>query len=854
MFDIVARFATRFVFGLLLFLGAQVLWAAEDVTDKPTAEAASAEVKPIAGAKDRLVFSFRHQPWAEVLDWFAKQADLSLVMDSAPPGTFNYQDTRSYTPAEAIDLLNGVLLTKGYTLVRRDRMVMLINIEDGIPPNLVPMITPAELSERGKFELVSVVFRVNRLTSEEAEQEVSKLIGPQGKVVSLPKVSQIIVTETAGRMRTICDVLEAVEDPLGAHGDRVRAFDLRNVTPREAMSVIRQLMNIPDDKNATPDGSLRLVLDDRGRRILASGKGEQVRRVEDILRAVDVQAAGDAYADHSNRTLRMVPLSGRSMEDVLKKIEALWPTMSQNKIRIVSPSSAISIMRSPQESRRDPSRSPRDRDRDENVEEPVPPKSLPLEEPAAEGGAQAPIERSDATTSTRRRVRAFTVQADESSKLQKNDDSPIDVEREIEKLTGAASPIVIAPTQGGLMIASQDTKALDQLERLLNTLAAPAANGGREYTVFYLKYARAQPVADLIRQIMTGATVAATTRDNDDDRPPFDFGGAFGGFGGGPFGGGGGGGRGGRSSGGGDGDGEGSSPTTTTATTASTSTAPKIVPDSRLNALFVQGKADDLDTIEQLLRVLDQEEGPEDVKHTARPRLIPVEYTSADSVATVVQQIYQDRMKTGNANNQQQQQQGGRDESNPWANWGRGRGGRGGDGRGDSNNNTQRQNNQQGQDETAFLTVGVDARSNSLVVSAPDPLFYEIEDLVHQLDRPSESTQSVQVVSIKRGDPAEIQRTLTAITGGNVTSTSSTSSTAGGVVTSTTPGNQNNANQGNDDARRQEFFNRMRERFGEGRGGDSGGRGDRGRGEWGGRGGDRGGDRGGRGGDRGGGR
>ena len=51
-----------------------------------------------------------------------EQADLSLIADFPPNiGTFNYQDARTYTPEEAIDQLNHVLSTKGYTLVRRDR-------------------------------------------------------------------------------------------------------------------------------------------------------------------------------------------------------------------------------------------------------------------------------------------------------------------------------------------------------------------------------------------------------------------------------------------------------------------------------------------------------------------------------------------------------------------------------------------------------------------------------------------------------------------------------------------------------------------------------------------------------------
>ena len=85
--------------------------------------------------------------------------DLFVVTKEAVPGV-----KRSDTPAEAIDLLNSVLLTKGFTLIRRDRMLMLINLEDGIPPNLVPYVPLDELDDKGEFELISVLFKVQRMS------------------------------------------------------------------------------------------------------------------------------------------------------------------------------------------------------------------------------------------------------------------------------------------------------------------------------------------------------------------------------------------------------------------------------------------------------------------------------------------------------------------------------------------------------------------------------------------------------------------------------------------------------------------------------------------------------------------
>src|SRR5690606_38954294 len=149
------------------------------------------------------------QPWADVLDWFAEQAGLSLLMDAPPPGTLNYTDPRSYTAAEALDLMNSVLLTKGYTLVRRERMLLVVNLEDGIPPNLVTFVPPEQLDARGEYELGATLFPLDNIQPDEAETELKRLVGPQGSVVVLPKARQVQATETAGRLRLMRSVLRA---------------------------------------------------------------------------------------------------------------------------------------------------------------------------------------------------------------------------------------------------------------------------------------------------------------------------------------------------------------------------------------------------------------------------------------------------------------------------------------------------------------------------------------------------------------------------------------------------------------------------------------------------------------------
>src|SRR4051812_15257303 len=270
--------------------GAKAQRAPAAVPKPATQGAAPTTIKPPSG-DGRLTFSFRYQPWQQVLDWFAEQAGLSLLMDAPPPGTFNYTDTRSYTVPEALDVLNGVLLTKGYTLVRHGRMLVMVNLEDGIPPNLVPDVPLAELDTRGEYELIRVLFPVWNMTPEQAAGEVQPLLGPQGKVITLPQSRGIQVTETAGRLRTIRSIVNAVESPdSGAAG--VREFPLHYITFDAAIPTIRQMLGISGEAFATPDGSVQLITKSAvGEKILFRGTAQQATRLTEILRLIDVPEA-----------------------------------------------------------------------------------------------------------------------------------------------------------------------------------------------------------------------------------------------------------------------------------------------------------------------------------------------------------------------------------------------------------------------------------------------------------------------------------------------------------------------------------------------------------------------------------
>jgi type II secretory pathway component GspD/PulD (secretin) len=195
-------------------------------------------------SEKQLRFNFRSQKWPEVLEWVAREADLSLVMETPPPGVFSYSDSKDYTTTAAIDLLNGWLLTKGFTLVRRERMLMCLDLKSGLPEGAIPRIEPAELATRGRFEFVTVLFPLQNRLPDAVVTEVQPLLGTWGKVKPLPQTSQLMVSDTVANLRLLETVLSRIPASAAAASGppELIVYPLNHANPEQAAAVLKQIV------------------------------------------------------------------------------------------------------------------------------------------------------------------------------------------------------------------------------------------------------------------------------------------------------------------------------------------------------------------------------------------------------------------------------------------------------------------------------------------------------------------------------------------------------------------------------------------------------------------------------------
>ena len=933
-----------------------------------------------------LRFAFRYEPWEEVIQWFADQADLSLLMDVPPPGTLNYTDNRTYTPAKALDLMNSILLIKGYTLLRKDRILMVINLdEDPIPDELVTTIPLEDLDNRGEYELVAVLFQLDKFEPDEAAKEIEKLIGPEGKIDVLAKTRQLYVRETGGRLRTIRSVIQRVEDPQGLASGKLQNYEFKNILPDEGLVVLRQLMKIPADGNATEDDSFRFAMDPMGTRVYFSGSANRIAEALGILQSIDLPAAnGESSAaleslqlevygitradpesvlkvmqtllqglpgvrlsidpktnslialarpndhktiqvtlhqmetmlprietiplrrldpqvaatsikkmfgdssDEKNKTapiveadtlgrqlivngtenqiaqirvlltkmgetefgegpvstgdrVRVLSFNSPSAELALQNLRMIWPTVSENPIREITPSAS----RPSQEGNEAiPSRVPARSREPETFQPPAGPGGMPpvgpqrrgrgpeMQRPAATP-ATPPSEGGDdrQTSSPNRSPFHFAVQtqeeetsvaAEESPSDKKADEAaeptppaaaaeektdPAPAPTEADKASEPApaapapeegsqahkvkSPIVISRGPAGLMIASDDVEALDEFERLFNSMTGGSDPDRTELNIFYLKYAKAEVVADTLTKIIGSGTTGSATASEDSILGGL-VGGALGTMGG---------------------------LMNLGMTTLSPTGMLRITAEPRLNALVVEANATDLHTIEEVLKLLDQPKSPEEVLVEPQARLVQVYNMPAEEVAEIVKEVFAEKMQGAAGRNQ-----GGGNQQRPSpadffaAMRGGGRGGSSGGQRGGGNSQTQT-----AQEAPENMTVGVDVRSNSLIVFSSLQTYEDVKNLVEQLDSYAAlaDDEATEVVTIN-GNPEAMKAALMAIIGENAVSSSSSSGSGRGSTNRSSSSSRtgSSSRSGVSDDVRQRM---MRAMMSGGRGGMSGG-------------------------------
>jgi type II secretory pathway component GspD/PulD (secretin) len=179
-----------------------------------------------------------------------------------------------------------------------------------------------------------------------------------------------------------------------------------------------------------------------------------------------------------------------------------------------------------------------------------------------------------------------------------------------------------------------------------------------------------------------------------------------------------------------------------------------VIPDARLNRMFVYGTPEDLTAIEKHLEVIDRESSIAEIKTYGAPRVVKLLHARASDAAEIIRDAYSGRIsataKERQAAEQQRQQNTKNQKTEP-----------GGESRQESPSATRGAQPPTG--KSPRMTLAVDVRSNALIITAPDQLATQVEQLAKTIDAQAE--QSIQVQTISGGSAEEVYQSLSEMLG-----------------------------------------------------------------------------------------
>ena len=319
----------RILFLLILFASSPATSSIGQQPSAPAGDTDPADKPRGAEAPADLRFNFSAATWPDVLEWFAEQADLSLQLDQIPIGTFSFTDpTRSYGISEGLDVINLALMKRGYSLVRRGRMLQVIDLEmdnaNKLISEIAELVRAEDLEQRGKTDIVSCVMPLGSLTPDQAREELTQVIGPWGRVIVLDSARQVKVTETAEKLIAIRDLLASA-----AMADTtVVEIILKHRSSDEILEIARPLLGL--EPGETSNEGIRISVGLYGDRIYAAGLPGKTGLLEAIIKKADqplvtTSAEGEKVASPTLQTHPIISADNTSVFDVLQTLLAGTP-------------------------------------------------------------------------------------------------------------------------------------------------------------------------------------------------------------------------------------------------------------------------------------------------------------------------------------------------------------------------------------------------------------------------------------------------------------------------------------------------------------------------------------------------
>ncbi len=158
-------------------------------------------------------------------------------------GTLTFNDPKAYTYAEALETLNLVLSLKGVMLMESGRYLRLVPFKE-LQQMPIPIFRGLERAGAAQpDEVVTVVLSLHNLDASEIAQSVTPMLSNAGTIAPLSRGRGLIVTDHLANIKRIQDLLAEV-DTASPTKREMRSYTLRNASGAVLVDMINRTFGV----------------------------------------------------------------------------------------------------------------------------------------------------------------------------------------------------------------------------------------------------------------------------------------------------------------------------------------------------------------------------------------------------------------------------------------------------------------------------------------------------------------------------------------------------------------------------------------------------------------------------------
>ena len=224
----------------LALMGAITLFAQERKNNIP-ADPQTGKPSTLAIVEDpQLMLNFQNVPLQSVLEYMREAAGFIILGDTEVRGDVTILSKQPLNREEAVDLLDTILNEKGYTAIRRGRILKIVEKDKALTED-IPVKSGADPADIPKKDvMVTQIIPIRFGNAGQLIENISELLPEYATISANDGSNAIILTDTQTNIHRIAEIVSALDTSISSISE-IRVFPLVYADAKQLADVIKGL-------------------------------------------------------------------------------------------------------------------------------------------------------------------------------------------------------------------------------------------------------------------------------------------------------------------------------------------------------------------------------------------------------------------------------------------------------------------------------------------------------------------------------------------------------------------------------------------------------------------------------------